>query len=110
MKAGDLPIYNSLIDENKEYILEPKPDSKLRRSLYGVITPTRQSIIHWYGKTEQSESTCLRIRSSLPERASLWFVVWVALFLEAEAMDYAWNSTTSKLIEASEVIGRKYKR
>ncbi|VDK40728.1 unnamed protein product [Taenia asiatica] len=27
-----------------------------------------------------------------------------------KAMDYAWDSTTSKLIETSEVIKRKYKR
>nr|CDS23070.1 expressed conserved protein [Echinococcus granulosus] len=152
VKAGDLPIYNSLIDESKEYILVPKPDSKLRSGLHRLITPTRQSVMRWYGATEtnaqksarflveNSMAICRRVHEDPVVLARAGFIMVCGLggvvlggrgvlrqfaygglgvgfgtvmcypSSSLKAMDYAWDSTTSKLIEASEVIKRKYKR
>ncbi|VDN96228.1 unnamed protein product [Rodentolepis nana] len=60
MKAGDLPIYGGLVDEKKEYVLVPKPDSKIRSYLYSIITPTRQSIVDWYGTAESNSQKSVK--------------------------------------------------
>uniref|UniRef100_A0A0R3WN94 MICOS complex subunit n=1 Tax=Hydatigena taeniaeformis TaxID=6205 RepID=A0A0R3WN94_HYDTA len=127
-----LPIYNSLIDENKEYVLEAKPDSRRRRKnpldfwlkvqwvLYNFVFTFVTAI----GKRVREDPVVLARAGFimvcglgglvLGSRGFLRQITYGCLGAgvgtvmcypsgSLKAMDYAWNSTTSKLIETSEV-------